>query len=72
MMASTLIAEGIETIVNRTYGPGPSMWESLLPEPALRMPAELVRVDTLLADPVFFEPLRPFFHTVAGRSSTPT
>lgn len=55
----------------RTYGPGPSLWESLLPEPALRMPAELVRVDALLDDPAFFEPFRPFFHLVAGRPSTP-
>ncbi len=55
----------------RTYGPGPSLWESLLPEPALRMPAELVRVDALLDDPAFFEPFRPFFHPVAGRPSTP-
>lgn len=46
----------------RTYGPGPSLWESVLPEPALRMPAELVRVDALLDDPAFFEPFRPFFH----------
>jgi IS5 family transposase len=57
--------------VYRTYGPGPSLWESVLPEPALRMPAELVRVDELLDDPAFFEPFRPFFHPVAGRPSTP-
>ena len=50
----------------RTYGPGPSLWESMLPEPALRMPAELVGVDELLDDPVFFEPFRPFFSPLVG------
>lgn len=47
------------------------MWESILPEQALRMPAELVRVDELLDDSRFFEPFRPFFSPVAGRPSTP-
>ena len=35
----------------RAYGPGPCLWESLLPAEALRMPAELARVDELLDDP---------------------
>lgn len=47
------------------------MWESILPEQALRMPAELARVDDLLDDPRFFEPFRPFFSPAAGRPSTP-
>lgn len=47
------------------------MWESLLPEEALRMPAELVRVDELLDDPAFFEPFRPFFSPMLGRPSIP-
>jgi transposase, IS5 family len=51
MMSSTLIAGGIEAIMFRAYGPGPSLWESVLPEIALRMPAELARVDELLDDP---------------------
>jgi transposase, IS5 family len=55
----------------RAYGPGPSLWESVLPEEALRMPAELSRVDELLDDPAFFEPFRPFFHPVLGRKSVP-
>jgi IS5 family transposase len=55
----------------RTYGPGPSLWESVLPEPALRMPAELARVDQLLDDPAFFEPFRPFFSPLFGRPSIP-
>jgi transposase, IS5 family len=55
----------------RAYGPGPSLWESLLPPEALVMPAELVRVDKLLDDPVFFEPFRPFFSALLGRPSIP-
>ena len=45
----------------RAYGPGPSLWESVLPEMALRMPVELARVDELLDDPAFLEPFRKFF-----------
>jgi transposase, IS5 family len=55
----------------RPYGPGPSLWESLLPPEALVMPAELVRVDALLDDPVFFDPFRRFFSPLFGRPSTP-
>src|SRR5579875_780925 len=55
----------------RAYGPGPSLWESLLPPEALRMPAELARVDDLLDDPVFFVPFRPFFDPDRGRRSIP-
>jgi transposase, IS5 family len=55
----------------RAYGPGPSLWESLLPPEALRMPAELVGVDELFDDPVFFEPFRPFFDPDRGRRSIP-
>jgi IS5 family transposase len=55
----------------RAYGPGPSLWESLLPPEALRIPAELVRVDELLDDPVFFAPFRPFFDPDRGRRSIP-
>jgi len=58
-------------MVFRAYGPGPSLWDSLLPEPALRMPAELAAVDELLDDPVFFEPYRPFFSPLLGRPSIP-
>lgn len=55
----------------RAYGPAPSLWESLLPPEALVMPAELVRVDELLDDPVFFDPFRPFFSPFFGRPSIP-
>ena len=55
----------------RAYGPGPSLWESVLPREALRMPAELARVDELLDDPAFFEPFREFFDPERGRPSIP-
>jgi IS5 family transposase len=55
----------------RTYGPGPSLWETVLPPEALVMPAELARVDELLDDPAFFEPFRPFFDPERGRRSVP-
>ena len=54
-----------------TVNPQPSLWEAILPEIALRMPAELVSVDALLDDPVFFEPYRAHFDPVWGRPSIP-
>jgi transposase, IS5 family len=71
MMASTLVLEGIGAIMFRTIGDGPSLWESRLPPELLRLPEDLVRVDALLDDPVFFAPFAPFFHPVLGRPSTP-
>jgi transposase, IS5 family len=71
MMASTPCAEGIEVIMFRTIGDGPCEWESRLPPEVLRLPEDLVRVDALLDDPVFFAPFAPFFHPVLGRPSTP-
>ena len=55
----------------RTVGDQPSLWESLLPEEVLRLPAELARVDALLDDPVFFAPFAAHFHPLIGRPSTP-
>ena len=55
----------------RTLGDPVSLWESLLPEEVLRLPAELARVDALLDDPVFFAPFTPYFHPVMGRPCTP-
>ena len=55
----------------RTVGDQPTLWESLLPPEALRMPEELVRVDRLLDDVRFFVPFVPFFHATMGRPSTP-
>jgi IS5 family transposase len=37
----------------RTSNPQPSLWEAILPEPCLELPAELARVDALLDAPVF-------------------
>lgn len=43
----------------RTIGDQPSLWESMLPEEALRLPEELARVDALLDDWAFFAPFAP-------------
>ena len=55
----------------RTVGDQPSLWESILPEVCLGMPAELEAVDRLLDDPRFFDPYRAFFHATLGRPSIP-
>jgi IS5 family transposase len=55
----------------RTQAPGVSLWEAVLPEEVLRLPAELARVDALLDDPAFFAPFVPFFDPRLGRPSTP-
>jgi transposase, IS5 family len=65
------VLEGIEVIMFRTIGDGPSAWESALPGQVLRLPDDLARVDALLDDPVFFAPFAPHFHPVLGRPSTP-
>jgi len=48
-----------------------TLWEALLPAECLEMSAELVAVDRLLDDPVFFEPYRQFFDPIWGRPSIP-
>jgi transposase, IS5 family len=55
----------------RTVGDQPTLWESILPEVCLGMPAELEAVDRLLDDARFFEPFRAFFHPILGRPSIP-
>jgi IS5 family transposase len=55
----------------RAYGPGPSLWEPVLPPEALVIAAELAQVDKLLDDRAFFEPFRPFFDPSRGRRSIP-
>jgi IS5 family transposase len=55
----------------RTVGDQPTLWESILPEVCLGMPAELEAVDRLLDDGRFFEPFRAFFHPILGRPSIP-
>jgi IS5 family transposase len=57
--------------VFRTVGDQPWLWESLLAEEVLRLPAELARVDALLDDPAFYAPFGPHFDPLIGRPSTP-
>jgi transposase, IS5 family len=47
----------------------PALWEVILPEEYLRLPAELERVDQLLDDPAFYAPFVPFFDPRMGRPS---
>jgi IS5 family transposase len=49
----------------------PSLWESVLPEVCLRLPAELERVDAWLDDERFFAPFVPHFSARMGRPSIP-
>jgi IS5 family transposase len=55
----------------RTLNAQPTLWETILPEACLGLPAELAAVDRLLDDPVFFEPYRAHFHAKLGRPSVP-
>jgi hypothetical protein len=57
--------------VLRTVNAQPTLWEALVPEACLGLPAELEAVDRLLDDPVFFEPYRAHFHAALGRPSVP-
>jgi len=55
----------------RTRNGQPSLWESVLPEICLRLPAELERVDAWLDDDRFFAPFVPHFSARIGRPSIP-
>ena len=55
----------------RTTNPQPSLWEAILPEGCLGLPAELARVDQLLDDPGFLAPLAAHFDPRIGRPSVP-
>jgi IS5 family transposase len=55
----------------RTTNPQPSLWEAILPEACLGLPAELARVDQLLDDPSFLAPLASHFDPRIGRPSVP-
>jgi transposase, IS5 family len=57
--------------VLRTRNDQPSLWESVLPEVCLRLPAELERVDIWLDDERFFAPFRAHFDARLGRPSVP-
>src|SRR3989440_578939 len=60
-----------ETGMLRTRNVQPSLWESVLPEICLRLPAELERVDAWLDDERFFAPFRAYFDPRIGRPSVP-
>jgi transposase, IS5 family len=55
----------------RTRNDQSTLWESVLPEELLRLPAELARVDALLDDERFFAPFRAYFDLTFGRPSIP-
>src|ERR1700736_2780128 len=55
----------------RTICPEQTLWEAILPEQCLGLPAGLAGVGGLLDDTRFFEPFRPFFHPTRGRPRTP-
>src|SRR6516165_3662259 len=55
----------------RTICPNQTLWETILPEECLSLPAGLAEVDELLDDPRFFEPFQPFFDPRYGRPSIP-
>jgi transposase, IS5 family len=55
----------------RTVNAQPTLWEAILPEMCLGMPAELEAVDRLLDDQAFFDPFRVHFDPLLGRPSVP-
>jgi len=55
----------------RTVNAQPTLWEAILPEMCLGLPAELEAVDRLLDDPAFFVPFEVHFHAALGRPSVP-
>src|SRR6266568_1753121 len=69
-MVETIARQGIQPML-RTRNVQPSLWESVLPEICLRLPAELERVDVWLDDERFFAPFVPFFDPRIGRPSVP-
>ena len=55
----------------RTTNPQPSLWEAILPDACLGLPAELARVDRLLDAPAFLAPLTSHFDPRIGRPCVP-
>jgi IS5 family transposase len=55
----------------RTINAEPTLWDVILPECCLGLPAGLAEVDRLLDDVRFFEPFVPFFSARTGRPSIP-
>jgi transposase, IS5 family len=71
MTSTPCVLEGIEVIMFRTIGGGPSLWESRLPPEMLRLPEDLVRVAVLLDDPGVLRSFRAVLHPALSRPSTP-
>jgi transposase, IS5 family len=69
--AGSLAAQPIGAVMLRTTNPQHSLWEAILPDACLGLPAELARVDTLLDDPAFLAPLAAHFDPRLGRPSIP-
>ena len=55
----------------RTTDPQHSLWEAILPDACLGLPAELAQVDALLDSPAFLAPLASHFDPRIGRPSVP-
>jgi IS5 family transposase len=55
----------------RTTNPQHSLWEAILPDACLGLPAQLARADALLDDPRFLAPLASHFDPRIGRPSVP-
>ena len=51
--------------------PDLTTWDTLLPEPARRLPDELARIDAYLDDERFIAPWRALFDQRLGRPSVP-
>lgn len=59
------------SVVLRTRNVQPSLWESVLPEVCLWLPAKLEQVDAWLDDERFFAPFVQHFSPRMGRLSVP-
>jgi len=58
-------------VLRTKVDPQTTLWETILPPEFLRLPPGLSEVDSLLDDPVFFEPFEEFFDPEIGRPSIP-
>jgi transposase, IS5 family len=67
----SLAAQPIGAVMLRTTNPQPSLWEAILPDACLGLPAELARVDTVLDAPAFLAPLVGHFDLRIGRPLCP-
>jgi IS5 family transposase len=63
----SVVAQRIGAVMLRTTNPQHSLWEAILPDACLGLPAELARIDALLDDPRFLAPLIGHFDPRIGR-----